>query len=342
MTAGDLNGDGRDELLVLLDHALQVVTGDLKEIWSRPHEQYQVGFIKIRQAGTTPTLVVHPAMGLDAASGHPRWAGDDRGYPWNIWRVALLDPGDATRLPLLFPWRSREVCYQALPATPEGKYAPPQGTPVQPGLAKNDPRWTRALPWTTWLAGILDLKGFLFVIALALLNVAVPLAVLRLAARRRPWTVRLLMALPVAAAIPLMALLAIEPILAARADPWVASAKLEFALGSIAGIPIVVIAALACRSVLCGRIKALARLIAFTMLTSFIIGAVWLWFDMKSMPAIERYGRTGWYLVLWPGAYTAGLLLSVGWVARSALGLIRRPGGLVRNGGPYMTRSLSL
>ena len=48
------------------------------------------------------------------------------------------------------------------------------------------------------------------VAALAFLNVVVPLAILRLAARRRPWSVRLLMAVPVAVAVPLSVFLAFE------------------------------------------------------------------------------------------------------------------------------------
>ena len=66
---------------------------------------------------------------------------------------------------------------------------------------------------------------------LALVNFVLPLVVLRLVAGRRRWSVRVLMALPVAAAIPLMALLTLEPCSPGALIAWVASAKLEFVAG---------------------------------------------------------------------------------------------------------------
>ena len=91
LTAADVNGDGRDELLLSLDHGLQVVGGDLKEIWSLPQEPGQVGFVNLPRAGRRRPWSFTRRWASTAANGRPRWAGDDRGYPFNIWRVALLD-----------------------------------------------------------------------------------------------------------------------------------------------------------------------------------------------------------------------------------------------------------
>ncbi len=257
MSAVDVNGDGRDELVLATDQSLQIVAGDLKEIWSVPETVHTAGFVTLPSGGPAPTLLVHPALGRDAATGHPRWAGNAHGYPFNIWRVDLVDPGEGTRLPLLFPWSSRQVCYQALPATATGKFAPPHGKPVPPGLARNDPRWTRGLPSRDPLRAVTGATTILTVVGLAFVNVAVPLLVLRLAARRRRFTMRVLMALPVAAAVPLMALLTVEPIFAARSDPWIASAKLEFAVGTLVSLPILAYAAVACLGLVARRWKGL-------------------------------------------------------------------------------------
>ena len=176
----------------------------------------------------------------------------------------MLDPGDATRLPLLFSTNSRSAFYQALPATPDGKYAPPQGAMVPAGLADDDPRWTRLLPWTTVPDALTDPKNILAVAGLALLNVVIPLLILRLAARQRRWTVRVLMALPVAAAIPLMALNYLEPMLADRTDPLGISPRLQFALGTLAGVPIVAFAAVALLALIRRRWQRMAALSAIT------------------------------------------------------------------------------
>jgi hypothetical protein len=43
------------------------------------------------------------------------------------------------------------------------------------------------------------------------------------------------------------------------------------------------------------------------------------------MPAIEHYGRPGWYLVFVPGAYAAGMLILIAWPMRRAYRWLKRP-----------------
>ena len=104
-----------------------------------------------------------------------------------------------------------------------------------------------------------------------------PIAMLRLAARRRPWTIRLLMMLPVAAAVPLSTYLAVEPLLPAKLDPLPPYPRLLFALATVASIPVVVWMALAGWSLVRLRWKSLARLAGLTLLASAAIAAAWLW-----------------------------------------------------------------
>ena len=42
------------------------------------------------------------------------------------------------------------------------------------------------------------------------------------------------------------------------------------------------------------------------------------------MSSIERYGESGWYLVLLPGVLAAGLLALIGWGIRAAMRLPQR------------------
>ena len=162
------------------------------------------------------------------------------------------------------------------------------------------------------------------VIGLALFNVFLPLGILRLVALRRPWTLRLMMALPVAAAVPLTAFVALEPLIPALSAPYPSSSRILVTLGSLAGIPIVCFAATACRSLVCRRWRELALLTGLTILASLAIGLVWLRIDARSMPAIEHYDWSGWHLVVFIGAYAVGIFIPIARVIRGMLRLPRR------------------
>ena len=82
--------------------------------------------------------------------------------------------------------------------------------------------------------------GLLAVVGPGSANVFVPDTLLWLAARRRPWSLRVLMALPVAAAVPLTAFQAVEPTpVPPPSAPLPSSPLALFALGSAAGVPLV-------------------------------------------------------------------------------------------------------
>src|SRR5262249_1289824 len=72
-----------------------------------------------------------------------------------------LGPGDAGRRPRPTP---SSICRFALPATPEGNYQPPAGDRFPPGQARDDPRWTRPLPWAGPILRTIGPRRFLAVI----------------------------------------------------------------------------------------------------------------------------------------------------------------------------------
>ena len=325
----DVNGDGRDELLVRYGDNLHVWTHDLKELWSEPQKQNANRTEQILPAspGQAGTVIVPPAIGLDGSDGHPRWAGHSpQLWPWSVFTTNLLDPGDSTRLQrFLTTGLGATVCRSALPTTSTGAYSPPQGAPVRPGLARDDPRWTRPLPWAHVVDHDAARSGVLIAIGLAIFNVFLPLGLLRLTARRRRWTMRLMMALPVAAAVPLTAFVALEPLIPTLPGPFPSSSRVLFTLGSLAGMPIVSLAAMAGWNLVRWRWRRLALLVALTVLASLSIGLVWLRIDSRTMPAIEHYTWSGWYLAVLLGAYPIGALMLVTWVVRGMLLLPRRP-----------------
>jgi hypothetical protein len=332
----DVNGDGRDEILIRYVDSLRVWTHDLNELWSAPQQQNanrseQILPASLWQAGT---VIVPPALGLDGTDGHPRWAGQaPQNLWWSVFMTNLLDPGDSTRLPrFLTTGLGATVCRSALAITSRGAYSAPQGAAVQPGLARDDPRWTRPLPWAHAVEYDAAGSGVLVVIGLALFNVVLPLGILRLVALRRPWTLRLMMALPLAAAVPLTAFVALEPLIPTLPSPFPSSSRVLFTLGSLAGLPIVFFAATAGWNVVRGRWRRLALLAGLTVLASLAIGLVWLRFDILFVPAIEHYDWSGWYLAVLPGAYAVGVLMLIAWIVRAMLRLPRRPTGVALGG----------
>jgi PQQ-like domain len=334
--AADVNGDGCDELLVQDGADLHVWSRDLKELWSRPIQGNGNEQVLQAASGQPGMIIVPPALGLDGCDGRPRWAGHSpKNWSGSVFTTNLLDQGDSARLPrFLTTGLGATVRRSALPTTPAGAYAPPQGVPVQPGLARDDPRWTRPQPWAHAVDNEAAGSGVLAVIILALFNVYLPLGILRQAARRRPWTLRLMMALPVAAAVPLTAFVAIEPLIPALPAPYPSSSRVLFGLGSLVGLPIVSFAAVTGWSVLRRRWRRLALLAALTGLVSLAIGMAWLRIDIRSMPAIEHYAWTGWYLAVLPGAYGVGVLILLAWLARGLLRLPRRPRPAARAAAP--------
>ncbi len=321
----DLDGDGRDELLVWHADRLRAWDQDLKELWSWPDPSAMIDRILPASAGRPSGVTLFSGLSLDGRTGQPRWRGQ-AGLAWSARSPDMLDPGDSTRLPLLvsFP-TGATIGRMAMPAAPDGSYAPPRGTPVPPGLPREDPRWTRPLPWTEPIVHRLGLKGFAVLVGLALVNVMVPLGILRLASWRRVWSVRALMALPVAAAVPLWVFQTFEPAIPDRFGSIAASARLVFVLGTLAGIPIVLLAGTAAWSLVRGRWKPIAWMAGLTVVASSAIAAAWLWADSRTMPAIEHFSRSGWPLVLVPGAYVVGILLPIAWTLRRAYRWLRRP-----------------
>ena len=134
---------------------------------------------------------------------------------------------------------------------------------------------------------------------------------------------RALLILPIAAAIPLMTYLTLEPWLPVYPAHLLRSEQRVFIIGSLAGIPIVYFVVRFSASVFRGRWKAALVLLALTAAATLILAGAWLWFDRKSMAAIEHYDRDGWYVVLLPGAYLAAVFCALGHAALGSFRMVR-------------------
>jgi hypothetical protein len=106
------------------------------EIWAvRPGKAGRPGTVVVR-AGST-------VVGLDSATGRPRWRGQGPGEP-----QALLDTPDATDPPRIL-WRSDSVtiCRLALPVGDDGRYQVAAPSPEDYPPPIEDPWQFRPLPW---------------------------------------------------------------------------------------------------------------------------------------------------------------------------------------------------
>ena len=306
----DLDGDGRDELLVQGDDRLYAYRGDLTELWSRPNRE-PVQRVIPAQKGQSATVVLSSMVALDGVTGRTCWKGRHSG--------GAIDPGCSAPWPrLLTVEHDATICTLALPTTPNGPLEPARGTPVPPGLAADDPRWARPLPWSRRRGGDIPLLLYLGLAALATINIVVPLLIVRMATRRRIWSVRLLLALPAVVAIPMTAFLTFASAMPSMSGASAVRAIALFSLATLGGLPVVVYVALIGSSLLRRRWRRFIRLAVLSGLATIGLAAYWLWYDGLRKPAIEHYTWSDWHAVIVPGLYLAGVLAMVAWVVRGA------------------------
>ena len=133
------------------------------------------------------------------------------------------------------------VCRMAMPITAEGTYLPAQGLAARPAASRDDPRRERPLPWVGPVEPYAD-PLVQITVAATLINVCIPVAILWLATRRRFWSMRLLLALPVVAAILLTSYSALSSLILDRPQMTVPrwwGVILSVVLLVMAGVPIV-------------------------------------------------------------------------------------------------------
>ncbi len=324
--AVDLDGDGDDELLIGHGNRVHACDLELHELWSRPEPHGVVLPAHQSRDRREAWVTLQPGGILDGLTGRPTWQMQ-RNLSWRQPDREILDPGDATRPPLIvshFLDGATVVC-EALPATDEGTLAPPVGARVPSGALREDPRWTRLLPWVLPVGHELGFRPFLVLIGLAVANVFFPMGIVWLAAGRRRWSILTLMSLPVAAAVPLAVFHTFEPLIPAQIGATPVSPRLVFALGTIVGVPFVALPVAALALLVRRRWKPLAGWSALAVAATAAIAFTWLYHDSRGMPAIEHYGRSGWPLVLVPGAFATGLLILTAWPMERVYRWMKRP-----------------
>src|SRR5207248_1304780 len=111
---------------------------------------------------------------------------------------------------------------------------------------------------------------------LALVNVVVPLLILKLATRRRVWSVRMLLALPAVVAIPMTAFLTFVSATPSMAGASAGEAIAGFGRATVGGLPIVVYLALVGESLIRRRRRRLVKLAVLGVLATAVLAGFWL------------------------------------------------------------------
>ncbi len=323
--AADINGDGKEELVGWWGGGAHAMDRDLKDIWTHTTAPSVTARYATLAgiAGRGSTVLTSPALWLDGATGRSKWAGQGEIVEGQF-RSEMLDPGESTRPPVLITTGpSKTVCRLGVETTPEGKIAEAKGRVVKVRGGSDDPRWGRPLPWVSVLEGEFGPFGLLGAMELAVISVFVPVLIVRVArGRRRNYTIRALMSVPVAAAVPLVVYLTVVPRLPPSDSPLLATDGRMFVTGTLAGLPVVACLVWVGASVVLRRWWRLVGHLGLVIVATILVGGGWLWVDRKAMAAnVEHYEWDGCGLVVMAGAYVAAVVWMVGvgvyWCVRS-------------------------
>src|SRR5262249_20650374 len=107
-------------------------------------------------------------------------------------------------------------------------------------------------------------------------------------------------------------------------SPWFKI--LVFILISMAGLPLLAYLRQVGSSLTRRRWRRLCVLVGLTALVAVVVGALWLWADMRTMGTLEHYTCSGWYLLAMPIAYGMGVVVLIAQPVRGLARLVRRLG----------------
>jgi hypothetical protein len=199
----DLDGDGREELLVeAKDKVVALRAGADGALWERPVAG-SVSEVWPAGPGHPAVVVVGEGLGLDGQDGHRRWTGG----PGRA--LAFLGSDETGDRPLFLSAQGdATVCRRLLPTAPEGRVLDSSGRPRSYASPTGDPRLIQPFRWeevygpfnpflNPWWSAV--------AVALGLVTIVVPELLVRRAMRRRRLGLNLLLTLPLIVAIVLAA-----------------------------------------------------------------------------------------------------------------------------------------
>jgi hypothetical protein len=336
----DLDGDGRDELVVLTNDRLQVLTGDLTGVrWERPLPDAACELLDIypATAGRSATLVLrveNHVLGLAGPDGRLLWTCAGSGTP-----LAVLPADAGGELPrVVFDLGDQAtVCRRAQPAGDLGAaqgfvpYTPPQS---------DDARYVRPLPWNhiTLRPPLFPASPWgmaLMLAGLAAAVLVVPAWLGRRARRGRRWWLALAFAWLglVWASVMVLYLLELNDdasFLMSQFGRWgfFGLVGLGTLLLAPLGLPLLAFGAAAWKTI---RRHAWIRLTVLVLLALVLAAAVaGVWLYLAPPEDDQRFSHSGWPGIVPAGVYAVGVLLVAAWLCGAVSRLVRRIGRRLR------------
>jgi outer membrane protein assembly factor BamB len=335
----DLDGDGRDELVVLTNDRLQVLAGDLTAVrWEWPLPDVACDVLDVFPAGAdgAATLVVRAGdrvVGLSGRDGRLLWSCSGSGRP-----VAVLPAGIGELPSVVFDLGDQAtVCRRAQPvADPNAArgfiaYTPPE---------IDDARSVRPLPWNAIVErpALVPSSPWGIALTFAVLAAAViviPLWLWRQALRGRSWRLALVPLVWIAlvwAGITILYLVELNDDASFRVSQggwWGFIGDLGWQAIKLApfGLPLVAFVA---AIVHCIRRRSWAWLVTMVLVVTVLAGvAAWVWLSQASLDDDQRFSRQGWAGILPAGVYGAGIAILAWWLlghlVRLLTRLVRKP-----------------
>jgi tRNA A-37 threonylcarbamoyl transferase component Bud32 len=343
----DLDGDGVDEVVILTEASLRVLTGDLAGVkWERPLPDTACELFAIWPAATSqPATIVlrtgNRVLGLRGSDGQVLWSSAGSGTP-----VAALPAGAAGDWPrVLFDLEEQAtVCRYGQPASELGGAA---GFVPYRAPDRDDPRFVRPLPWNAakdlpplvpqspWL-----LTAFLGTLAFVVLAVPVWLSwhVLR---RRRWW----LVPAPVVWLALAWAGLGVLYVVELNNDAsWRVSQGgwwnflwdigKQFAIWSPLGLPVIAFLFCLLRWLRRDHWRRSLVLVLVSAVCATAVGIVWVRIAGRELGDELRFSHRGWWNIAPAGIFVTGMLILIGWPLLALWRLTRRLLRRTRNVAP--------
>ncbi|MDX2460097.1 MAG: hypothetical protein QNM00_08420, partial [Gammaproteobacteria bacterium] len=363
----DVDADGCDELLVVCDQKVRAIRPFSGESaaeapvweWSIPAgsdhttedepgispkgrmaDVFDAEIIALLPAAeelpaTVAVRYQNRVYGLSAADGSLLWssaegsvqAGPQRAPP----TMFVLPSGDgpAPHVISTFP-DEVTVCRRAIAAASDTLPIPDRAVTSTTALAE-DPRLLRPLPWASNLQDVAEIAQlFAWAAMFSVVVIVLPGGLLWRMVKKRRWSLRTMLLLPVVIAIVITVLRTDLP--GTPRDWNTAYVKLVYALIIL---PAVAIAAELIYSVYSGRWRRLACWITASVLFALLAASLTVIVPSQgSIDLGERYAWDGWYLIWFPGAYVTGILV----IAERALGTAYRSARQMSGGRPAPDR----
>jgi Protein kinase domain len=309
--AGDLDGDGKNELLFEDRGKLCALRGDLTtELWASA----TIGAVQeirlVAQGGIEVDL--GNGVALNGSTGRtiatPGWLANPR----------LIDGPDPTRPMALEVDNAQTTAYRTIPTDAT---SPPARISVAAHPDPDDPRVVRPLPWVVGSPGGLAEKDRAYLPAIAFWTLATgvysfvvlvwPILIFRKMIQGKA-KVRDLLLMPIIAAVIYLAYSLLGSLFGGNNSFAHSQAMIFSAILVVAGLPVLAIAVETVRAFRRRGWWALLGLLTFWAIGCGIAAALLIYSHYRDwMSPGERYGWEGWWTIWLPGLYASGCLLIV-------------------------------